>query len=52
MRHSAHNDIQIVCRCHELVEGTAFSGCLVYRISEGPIPSHALLFSCDNISRP
>ena len=33
MPHSAHNDIQIVCRCHELVEGTAFSvaRCIVFR---------------------
>ena len=51
MRHSAHNDVQIVSRCHELVEGTAFFGCLVYRISPGPIPRHFLLFCCDDISR-
>ena len=52
MRHSAHNDVQIVCRCNELVEGAAFFSCLDYRILEGPIPSHALLFCCDDFSKP
>ena len=50
--HSAHDDVQIVCRCHELVEGKVFFSCLVYLILEGPISSHTLLFCCDNISRP
>ena len=52
IRLSAYNDVQIVCRCHELVEGKALFGFSVYRILEGPIPSHALLFYCDDASRP
>ena len=42
-RHSsAHDTIQIICKCHGLVEDNVFLGSLVYHISKGPISSHAM----------
>ena len=45
------DDVKIDCRSHELDE-LSFFGSLVYYILKGPIPSHALLFCCDDRSRP